>query len=98
MSEIKIEKRIISKSNVKRKLPDGRIKIYPQHKLTIPKEFVKEHGSEVYLISDSVGLFVPDEDTLMKVLEKFPELRKFVLKTRKQKKKKIEKGEIKNCV
>lgn len=96
MSEIKIEKRKISKSNVKRKLPDGTIKIYPQHKLTIPKEFVKEHGSEVYLISDSIGLFVPDEDTLMKVLEEFPELRKFVIKTRKQRKKKDERKKKKS--
>ena len=87
MSEIRIEKRTISKSNVKRKLPGGKIKVYPQHRLTIPPEFVKEHGNEVYLISDSVGLFVPDEDTLMKVLEKFPELRKFVMKTREQKRK-----------
>jgi isopropylmalate/homocitrate/citramalate synthase len=90
MTDVKIDKRKISKSVVKRKMADGTIKEYPQYKLALTKEFVEEHGRNVILVADSVGLFLPNEEpeVLEKILDKFPEIRKLVIKSRKQRKKK----------
>jgi len=88
MTDVKIDKRKISKSIVKRKMADGTIKEYPQYKLGLTKEFVEEHGRNVILIADSVGIFLPDEpEVLEKILDEFPEIRKLVTRTREQKKK-----------
>lgn len=91
MTDVKIDKRKISRSIVKREMADGTIKEYPQYKLVLPKEFVKEHGRNLILISDSVGLFLPDEEPelLEKILDDFPEIRKLVTKARKRKKRKL---------
>lgn len=90
VTKVKIDDRKISRSIVKREMADGTIKDYFQYKLALPKEFVKEHGRNVILISDSVGIFLPaDEPELLeKILDKFPDIRKFVTKSRKQRKKK----------
>jgi len=52
---------------------------YPQYKITIPREFVEEYGKEVYLIVDGIGLLVPNEETLMKILTKIPEIRELLM-------------------
>ena len=89
MSSVKIDKRKISRSIIKRKMADGTIKEYPQYKLALTKEFVEEHGRNVILVADSVGIFLPDEpEILEKILDEFPEIRKLVTKIRKEKKKK----------
>ena len=91
MPDVKIDKRKISRSVVKRKLANGTLKGYPQYKLVLPKEFVEEHGRDVILIADSVGIFLPDDqEVLEKVLDKFPELRKLVIKLREERKRKEE--------
>lgn len=74
-----IDERTISESEVKRKLEDGTIKSYPQYRITLPKEFVDEHKPEkVYLIADSVGMFLPDEKSLMRVLVLLPRIREII--------------------
>ena len=87
MTDVKIDKRKISKSIVKRKMADGTIKEYPQYKLGLTKEFVEEHGRDVILIADSIGIFLPNEEpkVLEKILDDFPEIRKLVTKIRKRK-------------
>lgn len=88
MSEIKIDKKRIYKQEIKVKLASGKKKVYTQYRIILPKEFAEAHANEdVYVIADSVGLIVRDEETLMKILEKFPDLRKFVLKQQKHRKK-----------
>lgn len=70
-------------SNVKspsEKLPK---RTYPQYRLTIPGEFVDEHGREVYLIADKVGMFLPDEASLMRILITIPEMRDIIDKQQK---------------
>ena len=87
MADVKIDKRKISKSIVKRELANGTIKGYPQYKLALPKEFVEEHGRNVILVADSVGIFLPDDqEVLEEVLDKFPELRKLVTGLREERK------------
>lgn len=88
MSEIDIDikKTRFQKSLVKRILVDGRQKAYPQYRLPIPKEFIERHGEEVYIIIDTVegvGFFVSDKPTLRKILDKFPAIRKYVIKRKK---------------
>jgi len=83
-SEVKIEKRKISHSIV----TDRKGKEYSQYRISLPKEFVETHGEDVYLIADSIGMIVHNEETLMKILKKFPEIREFVLS---EKKKNVEK-------
>jgi hypothetical protein len=78
-SEIKIEKRKISKSTIRTKKAE-----YPQYRISLPREFVEEHGAEVYLIADSIGILVPDEKILMKILAKFPEIRELALQEKRR--------------
>ena len=81
-----IDKRAVQKSIVRTPYTktDGEEITYEsfQYRLTLPPEFVKEHDlenqGEVFLLSDSIGMFLPDEKTLMKALVLIPELREIL--------------------
>ena len=82
-SSISIETRKVSKHTIVRG-KDKNKKEYTQYRITLPKKFAEEHDvDEMYLIADSIGMFVPDQETLLQVLVKFPEIRKLVLSKRK---------------
>lgn len=88
-SEIKIDRRKIYEQKIEKILSSGEKKTYIQYRMTLPAKFAKKHvNEEVYLVADSVGLIVRDEETLMKILEKFPDLRKFVLQRQQKKRRK----------
>ena len=78
---LKIDRRSIQVATVprdwKRKGKDIQ-KDYSQYKMTIPKEFAEQHGleqgGEVYLVSDGIGIFIPDQEKLMRILLLIPEL------------------------
>ena len=81
-----IDKRAVQKSIVRTSYEkaDGEKIEYEsfQYRITLPPDFVKEHEledkGEVFLLSDSIGLFLPDEKTLMRVLVLIPELREIL--------------------
>lgn len=59
-------------------------KIYKQYRLTIPSQFAEEHKTDkVYLIADTIGLFVPDQATLLRIISIYPDIRELVLRGEK---------------
>jgi len=75
MSSINIDERTVSKHTIKK----GKKK-YVQYRITLPREFAEEHNvSKMYLIADSIGMLVPNKETLLKIMSEFPSIRELVL-------------------
>jgi len=80
MSSVNIEERTLSKHKVTWKKKDGTMGESEQYRITLPSSFGKEHETDkVYVIADSIGMFVPDVETLMQVMIDFPKIRERVL-------------------
>ncbi len=90
MGSIKIDKRRIQKSEVKQRLKDGTFRTYLQYRITIPEAFVEEHGKEVYLLADGIGIIAPNKEILEKILAEYPNIKRFAKKLKKKEKKVIE--------
>jgi hypothetical protein len=80
MSEFRIEKR---KVITLRKKANG--KVYRQYLLTIPKKFAEQHKLDsVYCVANSIWIGVPDQETLMLILARIPEIEQLLRKENTQ--------------
>jgi len=78
---LRIEERKLSKHIIRKKKGKKIVAEYLQYRLTLPKSFGDEHTTDkVYIIADSVGMFMPDKDTLLKILAVYPEIRSLVVR------------------
>lgn len=77
----------VSKINIKHKDKNDKRKVtgqktYLQYKITLPQSFIDAHKlakvRRVYLITGEIGVFLPNEETLMKAILLVPELSKLV--------------------
>lgn len=76
MAELTITKRKIL--TIKKEI-EG--KTYKQYLLTVPKQFVEQHGTDtVFCVANSIWIGVPNQETLLKIIRHIPEIEQ-LLKT-----------------
>lgn len=89
-SVLRVRKQRVHKSIVKRTLVKGYRAQYPEYRISLPRDFVEQHGRNMYAIIGSIVIIVPEDDekTLLMILERFPEIRRLVYRVRSNKHKK----------
>jgi Tfp pilus assembly PilM family ATPase len=79
MAGLDIQERKISILRKKIKKKSGRVKIFKQYVLTLPKKHVEGNKiNKLYLVANKIWFGAPNEETLIKVIKHLPEIEEMI--------------------